>query len=608
MRRALLLVIALGCSETADPQAELNASFDQGAPLPIPDPVVPLFRYPVGTPDAQLALDALRILGANVPGRVTNSCNTCHSLTRQQLRYWRALSDTAMSSCLTDLDVESPESARTMIECLRAMPSVPQSDFLTKNLGIYASAVKLGWFDFTVRYGYGEADGKAREVLRQLSDQVGMPRGTVPALSQTDFDIVAEWFVRGLPRLEETLPQDPAPTVCVNSVSADVGAHVAAMQTQGWRARNTSSMMRMHGCGASTDPRQCLASMPFGSEQSYGGGWDLAGTGRTRVLADVPYRTSYWTRSSADGRFIAHGVASISGSYIIDLQRGGALITVNAAYDPTFFPDNSGFVFQGGPRNTCGLSVLTSNPTSVSMNEPECTSLGSIGLYQHVGAIAGGDHFAIDSRFVSDDGGHSATLRDPYASFNSSSQVGYIPLVFDGTTFSAKPQVTLASPFEGDIVISPSAKLAISRVAGPGDQQLGFVMRKVVATPSGNSYTIQLPEVARYCVNGGKPAFSYDERWLVYHHYITNTNADAIELGFTSTSDPGFQPYRTLGAANTYLMDLTTGVKRRITNMRPGQYALFPHFRSDGWIYIDVRDRNTTREYMIASEAALLLE
>jgi hypothetical protein len=339
MRRALLLVIALGCSETADPQAELNASYDQGAPLPIPDPVVPLFRYPVGTSDSQLALDALRILGANVPGRATNSCNSCHSLTRQQLRYWRALSDTAMSTCLTDLDVQSPESARNMIECLRSMPSVPQSDFLTRNLGVYSSAVKLPWFDFTVRYGYGETDGKARTILRELTNDVAMPRGTsVPALSQPDFDIVAEWFVRGLPRLEETLPQDPAPTTCVNSISADVGAHVTAMQTQGWRARNTSNMLRSFGCGSSTDPRQCLTSMPYGSAQSYGGGWDLPGMGRARVLADVSYRTSYWTRSSADGRFIAHGVTSVAGSYIIDLQRGGALVTVNnTAYFSYFF-------------------------------------------------------------------------------------------------------------------------------------------------------------------------------------------------------------------------------------------------------------------------------
>jgi hypothetical protein len=42
--------------------------------------------------------------------------------------------------------------------------------------------------------------------------------------------------------------------------------------------------------------------------------------------------------------------------------------------------------------------------------------------------------------------------------------------------------------------------------------------------------------------------------------------------------------------------------------MQPGQYALYPHFRSDGWIYAAVRDGATDHEYMVASDAALLAE
>jgi hypothetical protein len=37
-------------------------------------------------------------------------------------------------------------------------------------------------------------------------------------------------------------------------------------------------------------------------------------------------------------------------------------------------------------------------------------------------------------------------------------------------------------------------------------------------------------------------------------------------------------------------------------------YALFPHFRSDGWIYADIRDTNAGHEYIVASDAALLAE
>jgi hypothetical protein len=41
--------------------------------------------------------------------------------------------------------------------------------------------------------------------------------------------------------------------------------------------------------------------------------------------------------------------------------------------------------------------------------------------------------------------------------------------------------------------------------------------------------------------------------------------------------------------------------------VKPGQYALFPHFRSDGWIYFVVRTI-TGEEYIAASNAALTAE
>jgi hypothetical protein len=53
---------------------------------------------------------------------------------------------------------------------------------------------------------------------------------------------------------------------------------------------------------------------------------------------------------------------------------------------------------------------------------------------------------------------------------------------------------------------------------------------------------------------------------------------------------------------------LSTGIPQRITNMHPGQYALYPHFRSDGWLYGEVRDGQAGREYTIASDAVRVLE
>src|SRR5205814_7672034 len=102
-----------------------------------------------------------------------------------------------------------------------------------------------------------------------------------------------------------------------------------------------SNQMAMHGC-TTADPRQCLADVPLGSTKPYGTGWDAPNHGKLSVLADVAYSTSYWTRSSPDGRFIAHGVRSVPGSYVYDLQRN-TTINSNPLYHPGFFRYGSRF-------------------------------------------------------------------------------------------------------------------------------------------------------------------------------------------------------------------------------------------------------------------------
>jgi hypothetical protein len=547
-----------------------SAACGNESATPAPDAVMvdaavaPVFRNAVALPDSELATQSLDIL---------KTCSNCHAITRQRIRYWRALSDNAMASCLTDLSLPDQATAQKTIDCSRAMPTSGVSDFQTTKLGIYATATHLPWFQFAFWRAYGEDAGQ----LAQFQQQIGMPKEGTP-LTQAQFDIVAEWFARGVPMLDETLPVDPAPSTCTAGISAAVATHVQTMATQGWRAINRGNMMAMFGCGSETDPKNCLGDFARVPE------WEEPGHGAIRQLKDVTYVSSYWTRSSPDGRFVGHGVADIQGSYIQDLQRN-ATVSIATQYDPAFFPDNSGFVFQGGTRNVCGISVLTSNPTSIAMTEPACAKISSIGLYQHVGrGINGGDFFGVDSQFESDDGGKELTTVDPDATFNSQGYIDFTPMIFDGTKYVSKGRVRVLQPFEGDSTLSPSAQLEMTRVAGPGERQIGYVLRQVVATPAGSTYTITTPEIARYCLSGGKPGFSYDERWVAFHHYESN------------------------GSANLYLMDLRTGTPVRITNMPAGKYALYPHFRSDGWIYAQVRDTTTGHEITIASDAALLAE
>jgi hypothetical protein len=76
-------------------------------------------------------------------------------------------------------------------------------------------------------------------------------------------------------------------------------------------------------------------------------------------------------------------------------------------------------------------------------------------------------------------------------------------------------------------------------------------------------------------------------------------------MGYASASDPDFQARVASPTANVFLLDLATGVSRRITDVLPGQEAVFPHFRSDGWIYFIVKGA-TAGEVIAASDAALV--
>jgi hypothetical protein len=390
---------------------------------------------------------------------------------------------------------------------------------------------------------------------------------------------------------------DGGASACTPLVGAGVAAHVTAMSTQGWAATNRAGGLTMFGCAGAATTRACLGALPRASTTAYGAGWEADHPGSVlRILRTDGTSSESWTRSSADGRFVGSGRASAG--QILDLTDGHVVKTPEALGFPGFFPDASGWQFGGPSALYCRQAVLVSGVTYASMYAPDCTTINT-GYAASVGAVPGGEYWALGSQFFMDDGGHVATLADPSMAFTSLAQVRLYPIADTGTKFAPKAayaSVPLAG--EGDAVLSPSASLMVTRVA-----QGGYRLRKVVAAPSGATYTVDLPELARYCVSGGTPSISYDERWMVMHHYVGD--ADATALGFTGPTDPAFAAYRAQGAANVYLVDLTTGARTRVTRMAPGQYALYPHFRSDGWIYFVVRVAGTSTEYLVASDAAL---
>lgn len=565
--------------------------------------VIPVLRNPVTLPDDQLATQAATLLGQGGP----MTCNQCHAITRDRLRSWGTQSAAAVTNCLSNTAPMLQAEGAAIVDCLRAQPGVATSGWPPDHLGIYATAARLDWFVYVFNLAFG-AEGPAQ--LAMFRAESAMPRGDVTPYTQGEFDIVAEWFARGLPMLDTVIPADPPPTTCTTNITADVGTHVSTMATQGWRAINRGNGILMFGCAGATNPRDCLATYPSSTATSWSATWAAAFPSQTiRVLRANSYSSSYWTRSSADGRYVSHGGAAVASqtyrSTVIDLQRD-VEIPAAALYDPGFFADNSGFVLQGGEAKFCEQSLLSTNPTQINFNEAQCNTTSAVGLYQHLGAVHNGDYWTVDGQFTNDNGGHNVTGGDPSSTFQSTASIDLTPMVHTGTAYLPRTRSRIALPREGDVVISPSARLLVSRVSAGSGQSL-FLMRKVVATPNGTGgYDVSVPEIARYCVRGAKPALSFDERWMVWHHYVEAN--DWQTLGYASATDPAFVALRASGAANVFLMEIATGTIRRITTMAPGQYALYPHFRSDGWLYYIVRDLTANREYIAASDAALVLE
>ncbi len=595
-------------------------------------PIAPALHNPVAMLDVPLAKKALGIMGSAAVG-AEGSCRSCHAISRPTLSKWRFLTDNIDQGCLRNPSLSDQESVDSMFECINEMSEdfgAPITQTRPAQLGIYAAAAHLGWFEFAFEHASSTQPGW-KEQHKKFIGSAGMPRAG-EKLSQESFDVVAEWFARGLPKLRELVPLQPGNMTCTPKIDDALKAHVAKMKTAGWRAYHHQNALPMFGCAPGGAALGCLADLPLAKSQPYGSSWDVLANSRMRILHDNSATPStYWSRSSADGRYISSAVYSkeeeAGGAQIVDLQRK-VRIDVSAGVDPGYFPDNSGFVFQGGAEGAlvCDQTVLAGNPAHIKGDEAQCGMFGEdlIGIYEQLGkSVGGSDYWVAAGIFESDDGGFYPTLNNPYAPFDAESEVTLTPMLNEGHTFKAGTPTQLKTPQEGDPVLSPSGTLLLTRAKGEELEvdefgtvvavQNGYRIYGVSTQQGAEGLSAKLEPLATLCMEGGKPMISFDERWMVIHHYITDL--DAKELGFSDANAPGFADYRELGGSNLYLVDLLTGKSTRLTSVKPGQYALYPHFRADNWIYFVVRTTEGkaapdggNHEYFVASDAALLLE
>ncbi|MEM6990918.1 MAG: PPC domain-containing protein, partial [Myxococcota bacterium] len=554
------------------------------APLPTGESEVDNGLPVVDLEGDELALEALKTIGADVQDAscengecATRRCAECHPVSRPNLMAWSQLTSHALTSCSLQQDRNpadmTREEALQAVHCMRVDPDDDTSVFAAERLGILTTGVQFSYFRNLFRRAYG-ADWE--QEYTQFSRRVSMPKGNHPRFSLMEYAVVLKWFNADLEGLDNVLEEEPPPEECVEEFDFPrLAAHIDDMRFEGWGAVNADNGIRMFGCPTdATDARECFGSGAFADRSASFGG----DVGTIRELSTLDFNTSFWTRTSADGRFVGNGGGN-GGATITDLQTGDD-IGVDALYDPGFFPDNSGFIFQGAPGGAglCTQRLLESGDRFIDFSESECMSTNGLNLYQHVArGLGGGDYFVINSQFTSDPGGGS---QDPWASFGANATMKLTPMIFNGTTYEPLDPIVVDSPYEGDSVLSPSSGLVVSRLAGPGGTGLGYVVREVDATPIEDTYVVDTGrKLATVCTPGAKANVSFDERFMVTHHYEH-------------------------GTANVYLVDLSDGARYAVTDMPSGSRALFPHFVSNGWIYFLVHDTDGS-ERIAASDAAI---
>ena len=578
--------------------------------------------------DEDLARGALRVLGAKLPGetRGESTCNQCHDTNKLTLKNWtRNYNET-----LAFISDES-KPADERINFLRRNPEDPATGFAPSKLGIltagthFVSGAAVNEQRhptvFKVSAVLGKLFAGKEELYRQFKLGTLMPiEASYDRLTPAEFEKILAWVEKGSPKLDELLIEEPRPTTCTDDFVA-LKEHVREVKSASWYSVNKDARVPMFAC-ATDKEIDCFNQKTADGKEIFpeSRGVETAKTwspkeDNFRIVRELEYRTFYWMRTSADGRFVGNGGGpSIDGTGAVIADLAAALdpagpktrdIGVAASYDPDFFPANQGFTFHGESK-FCSTEVLKNPLTKVvTFNEPECSDLAITDLYQTVGQVSGdnaiSDIFVVNNEHSNDNPGLTSSDHDQNLSAGEEAAVQIRVGVARGNDaaegYEIKQDISLPAPFKGDTMMSRTGQLVGSRVAGENGA-LGYaidkITRKLLDNASG--YAFSLKESGRICMPGNKANFSFDERFLTTHHYLTRADFE---------TDEAWAPYKDKGAADIYLADFVAGTKTRITRMNPGQFAIFPHFRSDGWLYFLVRDANTHKETIVAADSAI---
>ncbi|MES2745140.1 MAG: hypothetical protein V4655_06925 [Bdellovibrionota bacterium] len=561
----------------------------------------------LGQTNAELAENAANVLGIAREGL----CSSCHSLNSERTITRWATATKAVESCLS-----ATGTSKSKLACISGSSVDSTFDVTPSQLGIYAAAVHLDPIKSLITSTYGATKGKT--ILDDLLANVSMPMNSSARLSAAQFSAIQKWFAAGTPELSKLLSPAPVETnVCTPTFTSSLTTHLASQNLDSWKTRIESQQTPMFACPTNggacfTQQRAGADIFPDVSTNAVSKSWKLDSASSMRTITEFSGSRQYWIRSSPDGRFVGFGGKP---SGMIDLQPllsatpRQRVISINALYDPGFFPDDSGFIFQGNTTGMCNMDILRkSSTTSITFEEDACTVLDTkVPLYQSVGAgLNGEDYLALISSYQRDsglDGTMDEFLPTEDLTAAANNYVTLYGLAYDGQSWVRQSGQTFKVPYEIDWVLSHSNQLGMSRVQAERDgvvRTKGFNLYKFNKNSQGQ-YT--KTNIANLCGEGLKGDFSYDERFYITYSYV---RADQWKyFGYKSASDPAFQAKLKSGAADLFLYDLFAKKTYALTNMGADQYALFPHFRADGWVYFEVYDRNTRRRSVVATDAAI---
>ncbi len=550
----------------------------------------------------------------------SGACSSCHAMNSEQTLYrWARVYNKGLNRCINNQAL----TAKEKLYCLSGQSLDEVWQLKPSTLGFWSAGLHLNPMKQLMQDAFGAE--QAQIIQDQLRMTTTMPLRAQSLLTEAEFQDVRDWVDEDLPFLDELLSPYQGPTQCEAFLSPDMQSHLQSMHEKGWQKRNKDRGMFMFGCNAQSEhcfeqQRQGQDIFPDVSRLPDLAAWKADSNSQLRVLADLSEETQYWIRSSADGRFIAFG-GSPSG--VVDLQSRltdptkTRIISVNAYYDPGFFPDDSAFVFQGNRTAICSNSLLKNpNTRMIDFSEDACSVSDEVQLplYQAVGAsLDGADYLAATGDFLSDIGAENPFIRSNQSlDLNASPRARLLlqPLEYDGQRWIRRTTQAFDTPWELDWGLAPSNRLLISRFEGrvEGDMKhLGYQLYQLTKNvSSGGLAQYSKNMVGRLCFDGLKVGFSFDDRFIVSYGYI-KPDQFAL-LGYASAEDPEFQARLREGTSNLFLFDLWTQKLHTLTHMGPGQFALFPHFRSDGWIYFMAYDQKAGQRRLMAIDQAIMMQ